>query len=70
MPISVKLEFTVEVVIKVGVQILFRGGMGVVVGWCVVGWWLDKTKLILITTQVEVVIKAGLEKVSKIDFHG
>ena len=39
------------------------------VGRCVVGWRLDKTKSILITTQVEVTVKAGLEKVLKINFE-
>ena len=42
MPSSVKLEFIVEVVIKVGLQILFRRrgggcGGGLVCGWVVVG---------------------------------
>ena len=31
---------------------------------------MDKTKLILISTQVEVVVEVGLEKVLKINFHG
>ena len=43
--------------------------MWVVVCGYVVGWWLDKTKLILITTHDEVVVKAELEKVLKINFY-
>ena len=42
-------KLTAKVVIKVGVQLLFRLGGG---GWV---WWPDKTKLMLISTQVEVV---------------
>ena len=34
------------------------------------GWCSDKMKLALISTQVEVVIAVGLEKVLKINFHG
>ena len=54
-PSSVKLEVMfevvveVEIVIKVGVQLLFWTGGGGGVGGC----WLDKTKLILLSTQVE-----------------
>ena len=33
-------------------------------------WWSDKTKLVLISTQVEVVVQVWLEKVLKINFHG
>ena len=33
------------------------------------GWWLDKTKLILISTQVEDVVEDWSEKVLKINFH-
>ena len=56
-------KLAVEVVIKVAVQPLFRvgGGGG---GWC-----SDKMKLALISTQVEVVVAVGLEKVQKINFH-
>ena len=36
-------------------------------GWVVRG--LDKTKLILISTQLEVVVEVGLVKVLKINFH-
>ena len=50
----------VEVVIKVGVQLLF---------W-VRGWQLNKTKLIQISTQLEVVVEDGKEKVLKINFTG
>ena len=50
----------VEVVIKVRVQLLF---------W-VRGWRLNKTKLIQISTQLEVVVEDGKEKVLKINFHG
>ena len=35
-----------------------------------VGWQLDKTKSILNSTQVEVVVGVWLEKVLKINFHG
>ena len=49
----------VEVVIKVGVQILF---------W-VHGGWLNKTKLIQISTQLEVLFEDVKEKVLKINFH-
>ena len=31
---------------------------------------MDKTKLILISTQVEVVVEVGLEKVLKINVYG
>ena len=34
------------------------------------GWCSDKMKLVLISTQVEVVVAVGLEKVLKINFHG
>ena len=34
------------------------------------GRWSNKTKLILISTQVEVLVEVGLEKVLKINFHG
>ena len=40
-----------------------------VVGVRVVGWQLVKTKIILITIQVEVVVKAALEKFLKRNFH-
>ena len=33
------------------------------------GWSSDKMKLVLISTQVEVVVEVGLEKVLKINFH-
>ena len=33
------------------------------------GWCSDKMKLALISTQVEVVVAVGLEKVLKINFH-
>ena len=33
-------------------------------------WCSDNMKLVLISTQVEVVVAVGLEKVLKIDFHG
>ena len=33
------------------------------------GWWSDKTKLMIISTQVEVVVEVGLEKGLKINFH-
>ena len=49
--------------IKNRVQPLFRVGGGG--GWC-----SDKMKLALISTQVEVVVVEGLEKVLKINFHG
>ena len=52
-----KSKLAVEVVIKVGVQPLFWVGGG---GWC-----SDKMKLVLISTQVEVVVAVGLEKVLK-----
>ena len=45
------------------------GGDGGGGGVRVVGWRLDEIKIIVITTQVEVVVKAGLEKVRKINFH-
>ena len=59
MPSSDKLKSIVKVVIKVGVQLLF---------W-VRGWRLNKTKLIQISTQLEVVVKDVKEKVLKINFH-
>ena len=34
------------------------------------GWWSDKTELLLISTQVEVVVEVWLEKARKINFHG
>ena len=34
------------------------------------GGWSDKTKLILISTQVEDVVEVWSEKVLKINFHG
>ena len=52
-------KLAVEVIIKVGVQPLFRVGGGG--KWC-----SDKMKL----TEVEVVVAVGLEKVLKINFHG
>ena len=58
-------KLAVEVVIKVAVQPLFRVGGGGGGGWC-----SDKIKLALISTQVEVVVAVGLEKVLKINFHG
>ena len=33
------------------------------------GWRLDKTKLILLLTQVEGAVEVGLEKVIKTNFH-
>ena len=33
------------------------------------GWWSDKTKFVLISTQVEVVVEVWLEKVQKINFY-
>ena len=50
----------------------YYSGWMVVVGWVVVlgGCWLDKTKLILISTQVEDVVEVWSEKVLKINFHG
>ena len=53
----------VEVVIKVGVQLLFWVGDG---GWVVVGEWSDYTKSILISTKVEVVVEVGFEKIPDI----
>ena len=38
------------------------------VGW-LGGWVLDFTRLMLISTQVEVVVEVWLEKVLKINFH-
>ena len=43
-------KLAVEVIIKVGVQPLFRVGGGG-------GWSSDKMKLVLISTQVEVVVR-------------
>ena len=34
------------------------------------GWRLDKTKVMLISTQIEAVVEGGLEKVLKINLHG
>ena len=61
-------------------EFTYYSGLAVVVGLVVVvgrvvvvvlgGCWLDKTKLILISTQVEVVVEVWLEKVLKINFHG
>ena len=47
MPSSVKLKVMVDVVIYVGVQLLFW--------WWLGGLWLNKIKLIHISTQVKVV---------------
>ena len=57
--LNLQSKLAVEVVIKVGVQLLF---------W-VRGWRLNKTKLIQISTQLEVVVEDGKEKVLKINFH-
>ena len=40
--------------------------------WVVVVGWVgsDKTELIIISTQVEVLVKVWLEKVPTINFHG
>ena len=54
-------------------QLLFWVGGG---GWADCGWWwlgglrLNKTKLMHISTQVEVVFEVWLEIVLKINFHG
>ena len=51
-------KLAVEVVIKVGVKLLFWVGDS---GWVVVGEFSDYTKSILISTQVEVAVEVGVE---------
>ena len=34
------------------------------------GFWSDKTRLVLISSQVAVVVEVGSEKVLKKNFHG
>ena len=46
----------VKVIVEVEVQLLFRVG-----GGCVVGGWSDETKLILISTLVELVVEVEVE---------
>ena len=54
-------KLAAEVVIKIGVQLLF---------WLGGGGWVGGGQIKLISTQVEVVVEGWLEKVLKINFHG
>ena len=54
-----KLKFLIEIGVEFGVEVEATSPGG---GWVLDGWWvLDFTRLMQISTQVEVVVEVGVE---------